>query len=427
MNLFLLCLFIICLLVINSLSTTFKFKNATQPENLDIEFSKAGLMVFLIKIIFLNKKYYLSSKKYNRLLLLLNGYKVISQNIYNYYTNFPQDKIIELQISNFKAAFTAIKFFSDIILYYISALFFLIIYFTILFFLFCVSIVYSLVHLKYIVNQQNKMYYDPIFDQYLNELLPVHKKNWKDIGSFVFKLNEGLYFQKFLQNDRSERIVEFGIYDGVISSLHLEKLKVIEFGCEVVENISLIKNHKYKNIVTGQNAFAENFANIHSGSFNKVIMIHIVDHIQNIEKAIENINSILDKEGVFIFSGISDEFQGYYMNELSTQKQLLNNFTYDEWNQLLLKKGFEIIKYQKFLKGISALTWKFLLFLNYRTHYKSIFYKLYQKIYFFRIIVRLITKSILQYSFIIDNEKKSLQNKGLHFICIARKIDHAKK
>ena len=167
---------------------------------------------------------------------------------------------------------------------------------------------------------------------------------------------EGYQFRKAIKEfGFSHPNCEFGIENTVISTTHLHDVDFIDVGTEAIEENIILGDIKYNEII---NCYIEGnpFPN---AAFNDIYMIHVVDHIPELSKAIEELSRITNPGGHIFFSGLSDLLSGYYLEHLIYQGNIYNNKNLEWYEDLVSQYGFKV-KYKSYMhSGISYYLWRF--------------------------------------------------------------------
>ena len=154
-------------------------------------------------------------------------------------------------------------------------------------------------------------------------------------------------------------------YYGVRSRLALKKYfnniskesKILEFGCGMGQNISLLPNAVGYDISKYSLAFCkskgiavvENLSKVKNESFDMVFSSHVLEHVDNPLEVIKQMKQKLKRGGKFILVLPVDR-QRYPPNFKLEVSQHLYAWTFSSINNLLMKNGFKI-ESNKFLRG----------------------------------------------------------------------------
>jgi len=128
--------------------------------------------------------------------------------------------------------------------------------------------------------------------------------------------------------------------DGVISHLHLPNNR-FEFGNEMLPD-QIEKAKKIKKWDKYSNDDLQNAKSYSDFSVSNIVMIHVFDHIQNIDAFFSEINRIQELEGKIFFSGLSSDHIKYSLKyQIQNILRLANFEKYSKY----LGKSFNQYKF----------------------------------------------------------------------------------
>ena len=235
----------------------------------------------------------------------------------------------------------------------------------------------------------------------------------------VLKALEGFHFRKCLELFPPERPnCEFGIDTGIVSDFHLKAMTSVDVGCEVLEQVHCFSK-KYKKIERGENCYIENntFAN---NSFNNIYLIHIVDHIPEIDKAFEQLQRILKPGGKVYFSGLSHDFGGRYLEDFCAGGNVHNNQPLSWYKKLAERHDFEVAYASYFQSQINSQIFKYLYPFANRTQAWPFIRAIYRRSKKFRKFYEILMKSLLPL-IILDERFVRDTGVGLNFMMVIEK------
>lgn len=216
-----------------------------------------------------------------------------------------------------------------------------------------IALTYILMRLSALRNKQRiKNISEPLkyrlsahFTQHLEAFVPAEGRGELSIfaepGYFFFKLAEGRLFRQALSCFPPKGpSLDIGPDDGVISLLHLAPVLFIDYGLNTSDYaFSGAARSKYGAIKKG---FIEDdiFPN---GSFSSIFMIHVVDHIPDLEGALKHLASLLKPGGRLYFSGLSHDFNGWWLERICAAGAVWNNRPITWYRDLCARQGLETL------------------------------------------------------------------------------------
>jgi len=179
---------------------------------------------------------------------------------------------------------------------------------------------------------------------------------WKySLASVMHKIEEGYYFRGVHINSPS---LEIGSGDFITSTCffygkRLDIASDIHFGAKTINKISVFR------IFDHFARFDAHHLPFKNNSLQDIVMVHIVDHLEDIGTVLKEISRVLKKGGRFYFSGYSK----YWLSILNTQAKnkipVYNSYQYNlmdekEWDELLKSYGMRVVNHGYYLSGKMA-------------------------------------------------------------------------
>ena len=255
-----------------------------------------------------------------------------------------------------------------------------------------------------------------VFTEYREELLKNEAWPW-ETGYIILKSLEGWHFRSAIQHYAPEhKNCEFGIDTGIISSLHLADIDFIDEGCEAAENVHLFSRHRYANI----NRCLIEDAPFSPNQFNNIYLIHVVDHIPQLEPALLKLNQLLRNGGKIYFSGLTHKFSGYYLTEFCAAGQIYNNEPLEWFHEIFDQYGFEVLHSTYFMSGVNETFFRFSYPFPNRTQTYNVFRNLHLRSRLFRFIYNLSIKNLTS-ALIQDDSYCASSKSGLNFMMVVEK------
>jgi 2-polyprenyl-3-methyl-5-hydroxy-6-metoxy-1,4-benzoquinol methylase len=216
------------------------------------------------------------------------------------------------------------------------------------------------------VKNLDKMYEDVVDTDYINNL----KIKYKTFNGVFKKIKP--YIEKSQQKHSKINILEIGSYYGVLLNI-FEKNKLNAIGIEPSKHAyEYSKNHnKQKNINVSFDKFVKDFNAI---NFNLVMAFDVIEHVENVDKFIQQVGKLMKEDNFFIFSTIF--IDNWFARMLGNNwpwiiPMHLSYFNQKNIHDFLNKHNFEIISisnhihYSKISYAIKGLLNKFPSYINF--------------------------------------------------------------
>ena len=171
------------------------------------------------------------------------------------------------------------------------------------------------------------------------------------------KAFEGYFFTKV---DIKSPSLEIGFYSGSVSALHFEGKK-FDFGSEYVYQIGKKGMETFK---LWDHIYCEELTSLAAkdNSFQTICLVHIVDHLEQLDPAFRELGRVLNKGGSLYFSGycehamrpnlvwrllslFSNDLAQRYSDALSRRRKLWNFWSQDQWKTFLAKHNFDLVEF----------------------------------------------------------------------------------
>ena len=185
--------------------------------------------------------------------------------------------------------------------------------------------------------------FDAQLNEYLDALAPESGHDAFPVlaepGYFMFKLAEGRAFREAVSRFAGQRPnCEMGLDDGSISALHLAKLGRLDAGLNTSEWTLAPNALRYGimriGFIEDQPFPPETFAEIH--------LVHVTDHILDLDIAMASLVRMLRPGGRVFFSGLSHDFSGWWLEQACAAGCVWNNWDLGVYEELLARHGLEL-------------------------------------------------------------------------------------
>jgi len=216
------------------------------------------------------------------------------------------------------------------------------------------------------IKNLDKMYEDVVDTDYINNL----KIKYKTFNGVFKKIKP--YIEKSQQKHSKINVLEIGSYYGVLLNI-IEKNKLNAIGIEPSKHAyEYSKNHnKQRNINVSFDKFVEDFNAI---NFNLVMAFDVIEHVENVDKFIQQVGKLMKEDNFFIFSTIF--IDSWFARMLGNNwpwiiPMHLSYFSQKNIHYFLNKHNFEIISisnhihYAKINYAIKGLLNKFPSYINF--------------------------------------------------------------
>ncbi|EKD28518.1 MAG: hypothetical protein ACD_79C00287G0025 [uncultured bacterium] len=246
----------------------------------------------------------------------------------------------------------------------------------------------------------NKYCYESL-NSYCDEVEKALFYGWKNYFNLILKSSECYAFNRMLKyiNDIS---IEIGCSNNKTTNMIFKGNKILNFGCEYFINTFLTGkdlNNELFNTTERYLGLSINSVPFRSESVNSVVLVHIVDHIPDLQIWFKEIHRILQKNGHIVFTTyskyvfdnmisvkligkISKKLANLYKEKISSKVtprggiplKSKNNFyctgqnlfSLAEWKQIANEHGFEVEDHYYFGKYFSHF-----MDIEYRGYYNS--------------------------------------------------------
>jgi ubiquinone/menaquinone biosynthesis C-methylase UbiE len=206
--------------------------------------------------------------------------------------------------------------------------------------------------------------------------------------------------ERFGELFRGKKILDLGCGDGIAALAVFDE--PIDYGLDNESGALKIaeKSNAYKKTI-----FADaTKIPLQDESLDTVFSNCSIEHMENIKDVLQEVFRVLKKGGLFIFTGISDNFKNYGVLSflkmgfiakrygVFRDKRLkhLNVYSLDGWNQVLKEAGFKAVDGYYYLGKPEIELWDFLTIMYYCLHFLGKFGReinlLFYKILFRKII-----------------------------------------
>ena len=97
-------------------------------------------------------------------------------------------------------------------------------------------------------------------------------------------------------------------------------------------------------------------------------MVHIIDHVPNLDLVLNDVSRVLKPSGNFYFSGLTADWKKVIGAKSSLKAPCFNDYHYhlynhDEWAAILKKKGLKMVDHGYFITPKMARLYYFILFI----------------------------------------------------------------
>lgn len=155
-------------------------------------------------------------------------------------------------------------------------------------------------------------------------------------GYFFFKLAEGRLFRIALRRFGSHHPnCEIGPDDGPISALHLGAVDHFDAGLNTESQEMAPTAKSYGEIREG---FIEDRP-FGDSTFAALYMVHVVDHIYNLDPAMAAAAAMLAPRGRVFFSGLSHDFHGWWLEKFVAAGAVSNNQPLEWYDDVCRRHG----------------------------------------------------------------------------------------
>jgi ubiquinone/menaquinone biosynthesis C-methylase UbiE len=193
--------------------------------------------------------------------------------------------------------------------------------------------------------------------------------------SFVKVMEEGIV-TRYLNPQKGDRICNVACGSGVYC------IGLAQIGCEVYgvdiseQSIAMAKAISKRQNCHFEVADAEALP-FESESFNKVVCVCSLEHFENDEQALNEMNRVLKKNGIIVLSVDSFTYKGIKKDLLEKHRKdhhVVNYYTFSSLAEKMKTQGFTVEKYRYFVNSaVSDFFYKIGIRLKFGYFFKTIF------------------------------------------------------
>ena len=201
-------------------------------------------------------------------------------------------------------------------------------------------------------------------------------EKYKAPSTILFRSIElKLLKEKFNQYLKVQLILDLGCGRGIAALAVFDK--TIDYG---LDNNPSALNQAKKEKIYKKTIFADGKKiPLKDKSINLVFSNCVIEHIENIDSLFKEINRVLKKDGLLIFTSLTDQFKNYSLfsrlnlNLLAKIYGKLRNKKYNhyhayptnKWKKILNKSGLKVIDYYYYIDQKTAEYWDLILILSF--------------------------------------------------------------
>jgi SAM-dependent methyltransferase len=180
--------------------------------------------------------------------------------------------------------------------------------------------------------------------------------SWKySIASVMHKLEEGYYFRKISPKSPS---LEIGT-GNFVTSLCFFHDRQIDVASDVRDFSSLFKQKSVSGIYKNYSLSDVHRIPFKNETFQDIILVHIVDHLPDINITLSELSRVLKKGGNLYFSGYSYYWKKLLKSKLDNKIPVFNSYHYNlfdekEWEKKVNLHGMNLVDHGYFLTGRMA-------------------------------------------------------------------------
>lgn len=254
---------------------------------------------------------------------------------------------------------------------------------------------------------------------YLGEILIMGEP-----GYFMFKLAEGRLFRAALaQLGVRHPNCDVGPDSGVISALHLKAVDRID---AALDTRSYTMSSTAKSYGEFRYGFIEDMP-FGERRFADLYMIHVVDHIPDLDKAMAAVARMLEPGGRVYMSGLSHDFSGWWLERLCAAGCVWNNQPLEWYRDLCRRHGLEPV-WDSYCQAFPAsLVWKVTYGFAMKTRAWTLLGRWLGAGPGRRRFVKAVLRALWRDAFLLDEILVRRQGKGLNFLMVAEKKDEARR
>lgn len=177
---------------------------------------------------------------------------------------------------------------------------------------------------------------------------------------------------------KAKRVLDLGCGDGLAAGMVLER--PVTYGLD--KNADFIQKAKksgvYQETILGDAGEIPLDKDICDMVFSNCV----IEHIKKLDPVFEEVSRILRKNGLFVFTTLTDNFGKYsffswlnirplgrleklYTKMREKKLQHYHGYSFEEWSRLLARHGFEVVDCYYYLDKKTAELWDFFLLLSF--------------------------------------------------------------
>lgn len=213
-------------------------------------------------------------------------------------------------------------------------------------------------------------------------------EKYKALSTILFRSIElKLLKEKFGHLFKTKKILDLGCGKGIAASVLFDRK--VSYGLD--NNPAFVKQAKksgiYKKVILADATKVP----LQNKSLNLVFSNCVIEHIKDLDLVLKEINRLLRKDGIFIFTAPSNHFKNYSVFSYLKLTWLANiygrlrnrkyrhyhSYSLKKWSPILKKSGFKLIDGYYYINKKTLEFWDFLLIS--RLFYKILFRRLIYK------------------------------------------------
>lgn len=286
---------------------------------------------------------------------------------------------------------------------------------------FCLAAITRLRHRGVRLDPAERRSREQAFDAYLRHLCPIDTSLplsiFAEPGYFMFKLAEGYAFREALARlGVHHPNCVIGADNGYISHVHLEAVDYVDVGTNSSYWVMTYPGfHRELRLGYLEDDLFE------PESFEQIYMIHIVDHINDLGGAFKPLTRALRPGGQVLFSGLSHDFRGWWVESACAGNTVWNNCDLDWYRRFVAEHGLAVESAGYCQGPPSSLIWKMTYGFSIKTTaWRTLQRWLEQSESRRRMLERLLRRLWL-HLFLLDGVLTRKADRGLNFFMVATK------